>query len=268
MAQDRSAKRHDETAGFEIDPAGPPGQFVVRVGGREQSYVDLADPTHLAFDYVRRMGDVIDAAAQPGRPLRVVHVGGAGLTLPRYVATTRPTSAQIVLEPATDVTEQVRVDLPLPRRSGIKVRAIAGRAGVAALRDDAVDLLVVDAYDDGRVPRDLLTREHLTDVARVLAPDGCYLLNLADRAPFALARNVVAGLREHFGALMVSAEPATLRGRRDGNLLVVAGLTSVPVEALRSRAVTSSSPYRVLDAGLLSDTLGGGAALVDEVSDL
>ena len=267
MAQRLSGEHPSAPAALEIVSAGPPGQFVVRIGGREQSYVDLEDPTHLAFDYVRRMGDVIDAAAQPGCPLRVVHVGGAGLTLPRYVAATRPTSAQIVLEPAVGVTERVRAELPLPRRSGIKVRAVDGRAGLPALRDDAVDLLVVDAYDNGRVPRDLLTREHLTDVARVLATDGCYLLNLADRAPFALTRAVVAGLREHFGALMVSAEPATLRGRRDGNLLVVAGVVSVPVEALRRRAVTSSSPYRVIDGGLLSDTFGGGGVLVDELPD-
>lgn len=249
--------------GFEIVPAGPPGQFVVRLGGRDQSYVDLDDPTHLAFDYVRRMGDVVDAAGEPGRPLRVVHVGGAGLTLPRFVAATRPTSSQIVLEPDEALTERVRDELPLVRRSGIKVRPVDGRAGLAALRDDAADLLVVDAYDDGRVPRDLLTREHLADVARVLAPDGLYLLNLADRAPFALARDVVAGLREQFGALMVSAEPATLRGRRDGNLLVVAGRATVPVDALRKRATSSASPYKVLAGSLLSDTLGGGSPLVD-----
>lgn len=249
-----------DAAMLEIAPAGPSGQFLVRIGGRDQSYVDLDDPTHLVFDYVRRMGDVIDAAADPVRPLRVVHVGGAGLTLPRYVAATRPTSAQIVLEPFVEVTERVRAELPLPRRSGIKVRAIDGRAGVAALRDDAVDLLVVDAYDDGQVPRDLLASEHLADVARVLAPGGLYLLNLADRAPFALVRDVVAGLHAHFGALMVSAEPATLRGRRDGNLLVVAGAGSVPVEVLRARATTSGSPYRVIAGSLLSDTFGGGTA--------
>lgn len=246
---------------LEIVAAGPPGQFVVRIGGREQSYVDLDDPTHLAFDYVRRMADVIDAAGEPGRPLRVVHVGGAGLTLPRYVAATRSTSSQIVLEPFAELTERVRVDLPLPRRSGIKVRPVDGCSGVAALRDDAVDLLVVDAYDDGRVPGDLLDRAHLAEVARVLAPGGLYLLNLADRAPFALTRDVVAGLREHFAALMVSAEPATLRGRRDGNLLLVAGTASVPVDALRRRATTSAAPYRVIDGSLLSDTFGGGSPL-------
>ena len=55
------------------------GSWLVRVGGRDQSLVDLVEPTRLAFDYVRRTGDVVDALgdpASPGGPLRVVHVGG------------------------------------------------------------------------------------------------------------------------------------------------------------------------------------------------
>ncbi len=250
---------------LEIVPDGPEGCFVVRIDGRDQSYVDLTDPTHLAFDYVRRIGDVLDAVAPPGVPLRLVHVGGAGLTLARYVTATRPTSAQIVLEPDPAMTERVRAELPLPRRSGIKVRPVDGVRGVAALRDDMADVVVVDAFDDGEVPGELLEVEHLAEVARVLAPDGCYVLNLADRAPFTLAREAVAGLREVFGAIMVSAEPATLRGRRPGNLLVCAGARSVPLEALRSRAASSAAPYRVLDSQRVSDSLGGGSRAEEHV---
>ena len=91
-------------------------------------------------------------SSAPGTPLRAVHLGGAGLTLPRYVAATRPTSWQVVLEPDGPLTELVRRELPLPRRSGIKVREVDGRTGVAALRDDAAQLVVVDAFADARVP--------------------------------------------------------------------------------------------------------------------
>lgn len=252
---------------LEIVPDGAAGCYVVRIDGRDQSYVDLSDPTRLAFDYVRRIGDVLDAVAPEGVPIRVVHAGGAGLTLPRYVAVTRPTSAQVVLEPATEVTARVREALPLPRRSGIKVRAIDGAAGIAALREDYADVLVVDAFEEGRVPRDLLVLEHFTEVARVLAPQGCYLLNLADRAPFALARDVIAGLREVFSTVMVSAEPATLRGRRPGNLLVTAGRGDVPLDELRRRAASSESPYQVLDDRRVRDTLGGGTPLRNVVPE-
>ncbi|MFA6576520.1 MAG: fused MFS/spermidine synthase [Nocardioides sp.] len=238
------------------------GGFVLRHDGRDQSHVDLDDPTYLAFDYVRRMGDVVDAMGEPGAPLRVVHVGGAGMTLPRYVAATRPTSPQIVLEPDTEVTELVRAELPLPRRSGIKVRPVDGRSGIAALRDGQADLVILDAYDDGLVPADLLTREHFQDVARVLGA-GTYLLNLSDRAPFAHTRRVLAGLRESFGRLAMGAEPATLRGRREGNLMVLASTAPLPLAALRLRAQASAAPYRVLDAALVSDSFGGGVAFSD-----
>lgn len=235
-----------------------PGAFLVRVAGHDQSLVDLNDPTRLAFDYVRRMGDVIDAAAPPGAPLRVVHVGGAGLTLPRYVATTRPGSAQVVLEPDEEVTEEVRRRLPLPRRSGVKVRPVDGRAGVAALRDGYAEMVVLDAYADGAVPRELVTAEYLADVARVLAPGGLLLVNLADEAPFDLARHVVAGLRASFGHVVASAEPATLRGRRPGNLLLVAGTDGVPLRALEVSAATSAAPYRVLGESRVLASFGGG----------
>ena len=92
---------------------------------------------------------------------------------------------------------------------------------------------------------------------------GLLLLNLTDRAPFAWTRRVVAAVRRELPALMLSAEPATLRGRRPGNLLLVAGRGAVPVAALRTRAASSPAPYRVLDGAQVSDTVGGGRPFTD-----
>jgi hypothetical protein len=245
----------------EIHPEG--AGFVLRMDGRDQSYVDLGDPGRLAFDYVRRIGDVVDAWGAPGEPVRVLHVGGAGLSLPRYVAHTRPRSPQVVLEPAADVTELVRRELPLPRQSGIKVRAVDGRAGLDPVRDGSVDLVVVDAFAAGRVPGPLVTAECAASYARVLAGDGWLLLNLTDRAPFAWTRRVVAAVRSALPEVMASAEPATLRGRRAGNLLLVAGRGAAPVAALRDRASSGVAPYRVLDGAQVSDALGGGRPFTD-----
>ncbi len=249
---------------MEIVPTERPNAYLVRVDGADQSHVDLDDPTRLEFDYVRRMGDVLDAWQPVGDPVRIVHVGGAAMTLPRYVAATRPRSSQIVLEPAAELTDLVRSELPLPRRSGIKVRPVDGRSGTTDLRDDSADLVILDAFDGARVPADLVTAEFFASVARVLGDGGWFLLNLTDRAPFVWARRVVAGLRTVFPELMVSAEPATLRGRRFGNLLVVASRAPVPVAELRQRAASSPAPYRVLDAAQVSSSLGGGAPFTDD----
>ena len=62
------------------------GSWMLLVDGTPQSHVDLDDPTHLEFEYVRRMGHVLDLAADPGAPLDVLHLGGGALTLARYVA--------------------------------------------------------------------------------------------------------------------------------------------------------------------------------------
>lgn len=243
---------------LEIVPADRPDSYVLRLDGQDQSHVDLADPTRLAFDYVRRIGDVLDLCAPPGEPVRVAHVGGAGMTLARYVAVTRPRSWQVVMEPVAHVTEQVRAELPLPARSGVKVRPVDGLTGVTALPDDHVDVLVVDAFAGGRVPGELVTVGFVEQAARVLRADGLLLLNLADRAPFRWTRRVVAGVRQLFPQVLVSAEPATLRARRGGNLLLVAARGEVPLQGLRERARSNTAPYRVLDEALVRDTLGGG----------
>lgn len=247
----------------EIRATERPGAYLVRVDGQDQSLVDLTDPTHLGFDYVRRLGDVLDAVATAGQPLRVVHVGGAGLTLPRYVAATRPGSRQIVLEPDEQLTAQVRAELPVPRRSGIRVRPVDGRSGLAAMPDGSADIVVLDAYVDGRVPDDLLTAECLEDIARVLGPGGTFMANLSDAAPFPLTRSVVAGLAGRFEQLTVSAEPPTLKGRRPGNLVTVAGPAHRSAQALTRGASASATPYRVVTGPQVADWFGGGTPARD-----
>lgn len=247
----------------EIVAGDRPGTYVLRMSGMDQSCVDLEDPTRIAFDYVRRLADVVDAVAPSGTPLRVVHVGGAGMTLPRYVAATRPRSAQVVLEPAAAVTDLVRRELPLPRGSGIKVRDVEGATGIAALRDGHAELVVVDAFADARVPGSLVTASFAADLLRVVGPAGVVAFNLTDRAPFGWTRRAVAAIRLSFPSVLLTAEPATLRAKRLGNLVVVASAGPVPLSALQRRAASSPAPYRVLDARAVSDTFGGGTPFTD-----
>ena len=243
---------------IEIVATERPGSFVLRMGRAEQSYVDLEDPTRLAFSYVRRLADLIDACADPGTPLRVVHVGGAGLTLPRYVAATRPRSSQVVLEPVEAVTELVRRELPLPARSGIRVRGVDGRTGLTGLRDGWADALVVDAFVGDRVPPELVTAEALADMARVLADPGVLALNVTDRAPFGWTRGIVAGLGEAGLVVALTSEPPTLRGRGPGNLVLVAGRAPLQLAQLRTAAGRDDPPWRYLDPRQVRDSFGGG----------
>lgn len=224
--------------------------FILERDGMQQSAVDLTDPTRLVFDYMRRIGDVLDRL--PDGPLRVLHVGGAAMTLPRYVHATRPRSSQIVLEPDVDTIETVRAEAPLPPRSGIKVRPVDGATGIKAVRDASQDVVILDAFAGTVTPPELLTRAFVEDVRRVLDPAGLLLANLVDRPPFGVVRDVVASVRE-LGDVVVGVEPATLKGRRAGNLVVAAG-------ALPQQPFGEPSPmsYRVFTGGAVSDSFGGG----------
>src|ERR1700722_14741338 len=70
------------------DPARPPA-WTLLVGSTPQSYVDLDDPRYLDFEYMQRLGHLLDLAAPEGEPLRVLHLGGGALSMARYVGDPR-----------------------------------------------------------------------------------------------------------------------------------------------------------------------------------
>ncbi|NLC97972.1 MAG: fused MFS/spermidine synthase [Actinomycetales bacterium] len=224
--------------------------YVLDMDGMQQSAGDVNDPTNLVFDYMRRIADVIDA--MPEGRLRVLHVGGAAMTLPRYVAATRPRSAQVVLEPCVELIEQVRAEAPLPARSGIKVRPVTGQEGILALRDESWDVVILDAFDGGLVPTDLTSQSFVEQVRRVLSPGGIFIANLVDKPPFQAVRDFVAVSRD-LGSPLVGMEPATYKGKRSGNVIVVCG--SVPPRPLGE---PSPLEYRTWMGQALASSFGGG----------
>jgi hypothetical protein len=241
-----------------------PRAFTLRVGRIDQSYVDLDDPLRLEFDYMQRLVDVLDSIAEPRQRLRVLHIGGAALTLPRYVVATRPTSAQIVFEPDIELTAFIRRHLPLPPRSGIKVRGIDGRSGTAKLGNGFADMMIMDAFVGARVPAELTTAEFLADTRRVLNDHGVIMINVTDRGPLAYARRVLAGVRLAFPHLLLCAESSTLKGRRFGNVIIVGAATPLPYAAIAERAGRSPFPYRVLRGARLNQLLGDSVPFSDK----
>lgn len=192
--------------------------------GQPQSHVNLTDPEDLGFEYIALMATTLDAyAAVAGPPRTLTHVGGAGLSLPRWVQHRWPGTPQVVLEPDAALTELVRRELPLPRGHRIRVRAVDGRAGTAALADGSASVVVVDAYAAGRVPADLTSGVWWADVARVLAPDGVLLANLADEPARRWTGRVLAGVAAAgLTEIDLLGTHDILKGRRFGNQVLVA----------------------------------------------
>ena len=244
------------TAEVVVDPDRP-GARLLLLDGAAQSEVDLDDPTWLGFEYVRRIGHVVDLCAPAGQRLDAVHLGGGGLTLPRYVAATRPGSRQRVFEHDALLADLVRREMPLPRGWAVRVGTVDAREGLASLREASADLVVSDAFAGARTPAHLAGRGLVAEAARVLRPGGTYAVNVADGPPLRHARAQVATVASVLPHVLVVAEPGVLRGRRFGNLVVVASDQRLPVEDLVRRAAGDPVAARVVEGGALTAFVAG-----------
>jgi hypothetical protein len=256
------------TAEFVADPRRPRG-YTLLLEGVAQSYVDLDDPTHLEFEYMRWIRSLVDAMSPAGRPLRVLHLGGGGLTLPRYVEATRPGSRQLVVERDGVLVDLVRRRLPLPDGADIRVLVADARAAVrpggAGELGDGFDLVVTDVFQAARMPLTVASAEFLEDAARLLLPGGLYTVNVTDLPPLAFSRVQAATLAQVFGDVCVVAATGMLRGRRFGNVVLAAGLRAgdLPVGRLRVAAGSDDSGGRLLYGQTLVNFVGGARPLTD-----
>jgi len=251
------------TATLLNEPAGSDG-WLLAVDDVPQSHVDLADPTVLVFEYVRWLGGLVDCLAPAGHDLHTVHVGVGAGTLARYVAATRAGSRQVLLDPDSALLDLVRERLRLRSGPFLKIRAQDGRAGLAGCRQGAFDLVIRDAFADAGVPTSLTTTQWCGAAAAVLRPGGVLAVNLPDSTPFPHTRAEVATLRTRFANVLAVAEPGTLRGRRTGNVVLVASDADLPVATWGRRlAGDAVTPVRLMDTDQVRDRFGGGEPIDD-----
>lgn len=205
------------------------GAFQLVVDGTPQSHVNMLDPSDLFFEYVRRIGHVIDLVAAQGEPITAVHLGAGAFTLPRYIEETRPGSQQQVIELESNLVDLVRSELPLPRRANIRVRHGDARDVVAKLPNGLrgnCNLVVVDIFSGARTPAHVTSQEFYALLPPLLRSEGVVVVNIADGAGLKFARSQVATLASVFDVVTVAAEPQVLKGRRFGNLVCIASAST------------------------------------------
>ncbi|HEX3616170.1 MAG TPA: fused MFS/spermidine synthase [Solirubrobacteraceae bacterium] len=227
----------------ERDPERPSGRLL-RQGGMDASYVDLADPRHIEFDYVRWSRLILRAFAAA----HVLHVGGAACTLARALLAEDPSSRHEVYEVDERVLEFARVHLGLRRQRGLKLGVSDGRTALDARAQDSADAVVIDAFVGARVPRQLVTREAFAACARI-AP--LTVVNVVDTAGWRDARAIAAGLGDsyaHVGALGGGS-------RRGGNVVLFGSSNEPRHRQLESVAAADASPARLLAAADLSGSV-------------
>ena len=240
-----------------------PGGWELCVDGVPQSYVDIDDPTHLEFEYVQLIGDVLDTVAAPTAPITVLHLGGGACTLARYVAATRPGSPQLVFERDAALVELVRAELGT---EGFRLRVADARAGLATLGDASGDVVIGDTFVGAALPPTHATVEHVREVRRVLRPGGCYVLNVADGKPLDFARSQVATMQTVFAKVVLLAEPAVLRGRRFGTRVLAGSDDPLPVDELGRRTARAAGTARVLFGQDIDRFRAGSAPITAETA--
>lgn len=241
------------------DPDRDTGRTLLLDGVRH-SYVDVENPLTLQFTYVRALAAVTDAAFPADTALTAYHLGGGGLTFPRYLAATRPGTQSLVSEIDGGVVRIDREKLALESGAGIDVRVEDGRLGLRSLRAGSRDLIVGDAFGGVSVPWHLTTVEAMADVRRVLTEDGVYVANLIDHGDMAFARAETRTLTEVFEHVVVCMQPDD----NGGNLVVTASRRPIDPAAIQRALDAHHTGWSTRSGADLTAWIGDAEALTDD----
>ncbi|KZX21556.1 spermidine synthase [Rathayibacter tanaceti] len=239
------------------------------VDGTPQSHVDLDDPTHLSFEYVRRIGHAVDLLAPEGESITAVHLGAGALTLPRYVAATRPGSRQQVVEIEGALVDLVRETLPLPRGAQIRIRQGDAREVLGKLPPGlrgTVDLVVVDIFSGARTPAHVTSAEFYGAIAPLLAPGGLVAVNVADGGALAFARGQAATLAAVFAHTAIVTDTQMLKAKRFGNVVMLASAAPLALDGLPRRLAADPAASKLVQGRELENFTAGALAVSDETA--
>lgn len=194
--------------------------WLLMLNGAQSSHVDLADPLRLEFEYMRWIMALVQDRWEPGAKLRTLSLGGAACSMPRYLVAAFPNSRNVVVEIDAKLAHYVRSWFDLPRAPLLKLRVGEAREVTASLSEASRDLIIRDVFSGTRTPHALTTSE-FTDIAKnVLMPDGVYIVNCGDSPTLLTARREAATIAAAFEHVVIIADPAMLKGRRSGNIII------------------------------------------------
>ncbi|QRO87464.1 spermidine synthase [Kytococcus sedentarius] len=247
-----------QQARIEADELGGHELFI---GGRVQSHVDLADPTHVRYEYLRRIATVIDEVTPAGAPLAVLHLGAGALTLVRYVQATRPASTQVVVDIDRELVDFVTTTLPLPAGTDLEVVVGDAREAVAELAGERFDVVVLDVPSNTPETGHLAGPDFHLELLDLLTEQGVLLVNVGDDDGLEFLAGQVRSLEEaattegHDGC-WVLADAGMLDHLALGNAVLAVGRGLRAAQA--ALAAAGPHPGAVLDPA-------GAAALADRI---
>lgn len=212
--------------------------WVVYVNGVPSSHIIIGQPRELAFEYMRWIASTVRAHVGghlDAESLRVTHLGGGACTMARYLADVYPRSRNTVVELDGKLAELVRTQFDIPRAPRVKIRVEDARVVAADFTPASRDVIIRDVFAGETTPVGLTTVDFFADCHRGLGPDGLYVANCGDHPDLCGAKAELAGMAEVWRHVAVVADPPMLKGRRYGNIVLLASdaeLVEPPVREL------------------------------------
>lgn len=195
------------------------------------SEITIDNITDLQYFYTKIYAGLTHGLGKGKENLSMLVIGGGGYAYPQYLKATWPDSHVEVVEIDPGVTEAAMAAFGLSRDTSIETISLDARNYVDQLLErertggekKRYDFIYEDAINDYSVPFQLVTKEFNEKIARLLADDGVYMVNLIDMYQHAqFLGAVVNTLTETFPYVHVITGSANLPTLRD-TFVVVAG---------------------------------------------
>ncbi|HUS73687.1 MAG TPA: fused MFS/spermidine synthase, partial [Sedimentisphaerales bacterium] len=196
----------------------------------------------LQYFYTKIYAGLTHALSKDKDKLTVMVIGGGGYVYPRYIEKLWTGSRIDVAEIDPGVTEAAMQAFGLDRNTSINTISMDARNYIDELLEKErngeeipqYDFIYEDAINDYSVPYQLVTREFNDKIARVLADDGVYMVNLIDMYDSGqFLGAVINTLKETFPYVHVITSYVTLTSLRD-TFVVVATMRQFDPEVIFS----------------------------------
>lgn len=100
----------------------------------------------------------------------------------------------------------------------------------------------------------------------MLRPTGVLVANVADGPPLTYSRRLLAAVRSVLPQAVLRADPAVLKGRRFGNIVLAAARSELPTAAITRAAAAAMFPQRVMSGADIVAFSGGAKPLTDSAA--
>ncbi len=228
-------EREIDTAFHRLRITDNDGVRLLRFERNRQSSMYLDDPFETDFEYPGYLHLPIAIRPEASRTL-ILGLGGGSVV--KRMWRDYPQMHVDVVEIDSGVVDVARTYFALPEDERICVYVSDGRNFLASVTT-LYDIVIVDAFDDDRMPRDLTTEEFLRDVRDHLEPGGVLAYNCIGAVygprskPFRSLYRTVANIWRHVWVFPIGISDDVSDKTR--NIILLATDTSLHTDELLDR---------------------------------